>query len=211
MKSGARLPFEVGNAGTETLQAFISAFDAAGASKKIHLVGHSTGMILHSHLLLRLSKMVPRFPISTVSLLAPAGTVDLFTDLMQPFLKAPHPEFRIQEMTIYNLDDELEQNDEVAKAYNKSLLYLVSRAFEEEVPERILGMQKYSEVVARRKLPRLTIHYSKGKVPGARVTASETHVGFDNDVLTMNHLLGRVMRSAGRNVIRPFTPSTLKY
>jgi len=208
MKSGARLPFEDGNAGTDTLQAFIDAFSAAGASKKIHLAGHSTGMILLSHLLQRLSKMAPEIPVSSVSLLAPAGTVDLFTDLVQPFLKAPHPEFRIQEMTIYNLTDELEQNDEVTKAYNKSLLYLVSRAFEEEVPERILGMQMYSEVVGRRKLPRLTIHYSEGDVPGARVTASATHAGFDNDPLTMNHMLRRVIGSKPRT---EFTRQSLTY
>jgi hypothetical protein len=204
MKAGARLPFEDSKAGTQTLQAFIDAFTAEGSSKKIHLVGHSTGMILLSHLLQRLSKLAPRSPISTVSLLAPAGTVDLFTDLVQPFLKAPHPDFRIQEMTIYNLDDELEQEDEVTKAYNKSLLYLVSRAFEEETPERILGMEKYSKTVERRILPRLTIHYA----PSPRVTMSETHGGFDNDLKTMNHVLKRVY---GDDPRKPFTEESLDY
>ncbi|NNK48644.1 MAG: peptidase C1, partial [Gemmatimonadetes bacterium] len=135
---------------------------------------------------------------------APAGTVDLFTDLVQPFLKAPHPDFRIQEMTIYNLDDELEQDDEVTKAYNKSLLYLVSRAFEEETPEKILGMEKYSKTVERRILPRLTIHYA----PSPRVTMSETHGGFDNDLKTMNHVLKRV---CGGDPRKPFTEESLDY
>ena len=111
-------------------------------------------------------------------------------------------------MTIYNLTDELEQDDEVTRAYNKSLLYLVSRAFEEDIPEKILGMEKYSETVGRRKLPRLTIHYSEGDVPGARVTASETHGGFDNDVLTMNHVLRRV---CGQVPKVPFTEDSLTY
>jgi len=209
MKAGATLPFVTDNAGAQVLEAFIEAFAAAGgANKKIHLVGHSTGMILLSHLLQSLSNLLPQFPVSTVSLMAPAGSVDLFTDQMQPFLKAPHPEFRIQEMTIYNLTDKLEQDDEVTKAYNKSLLYLVSRAFEEEIPEKILGMQKYSETVGRRKLPRLTIHYSEGDVPGARVTASESHGGFDNDVLTMNHILRRV---CGSSPAQPFTRESLTY
>jgi hypothetical protein len=87
-------------------------------------------------------------------------------------------------------------------------LYLVSRAFEEEIPEKILGMQKYSETVGRRKLPRLTIHYSEGDVPGARVTASESHGGFDNDVLTMNHILRRV---CGRTPALAFTKESLTY
>jgi alpha-beta hydrolase superfamily lysophospholipase len=208
MKAGAELPFEPGRAGSETLQAFIDAFSAAGKPKKVHLVGHSTGMILLSWLLSRLSQLAPQAAISSVSLMAPAGTVALFTDVVQPFLKAPFPEFRVQEMTIYNLTDELEQDDEVSKAYNKSLLYLVSRAFEEELPEKILGMAKYSETVARRNLPRLTVHYSKGDVPGARVTASSTHGGFDNDVLTMNHVLRRV---CGKTPALQFTRETLDY
>jgi hypothetical protein len=112
-------------------------------------------------------------------------------------------------MALYNLTDELEQDDEVTKAYNKSLLYLVSNAFEEEVPKaKILGMETFSKTVERRVLPRLTVHYSKGDVPGARVTASETHGGFDNDPLTMNHILRRVV---GKKPKQEFTRETLKY
>jgi hypothetical protein len=140
--------------------------------------------------------------------MAPAGTVDLFTNLVQPLLKAPFPQFRISELTIYNLTDALERDDDVCKAYNKSLLYLVSRAFEEEIPQRILGMEIYSRTVERRNLPRLTVHYSKGEVPGARVTASTRHEGFDNDALTMNHILRRV---CGGNPLRPFSADSLRY
>ena len=208
MKAGAQLPFAEANAGSQSLSAFIEAFRAAGKPKQIHLAGHSTGMILQAYLLQRLAALAPELSVDTVSLLAPAGTVDLFTNVMQPFLKAPFPQFRISEMTIYNLTDELEQDDEVSKAYNKSLLYLVSQAFEEQIPERILGMENFSKVVARRNLPRLTVHYSKGDVPGARVTASRTHGGFDNDALTMNHVLRRV---CGRSPSRPFTAESLRY
>ena len=209
MKAGAALPFEEDCAGSQTLAAFINAFRASGKPKKIHLVGHSTGMILLTHLLNRLSALSPNLAVDTVSLLAPAGTVDLFTDHMQPFLRAPHPDFRVSKMTIYNLVDELEQDDEVTKAYNKSLLYMVSRAFEEEIPEKILGMQKYSETVERRKnLSRLSIFYSKGDVTGARVTASRTHGGFDNDPLTMNHILRQISK---KKPSLEFTEESLKY
>lgn len=208
MKAGAQLPFIESHAGSQALQAFIDAFGASGKPKNIHLVGHSTGMILLTFLLQRLSVMAPDLRVHTVSLLAPAGTVDLFTELVQPLLKAPQPQFRVSEMTIYNLNDELEKDDTVAKAYGKSLLYLVSRSFEETLPERILGMEKYSELVERRNLPRLTVHYSEGDVPGARVTASESHGGFDNDPLTMNHVLKRVV---GRKPDVEFTEDTLNY
>jgi len=211
MKAGAELPFRDGNAGAQTLQAFVDAFKVSGKPKHIHLVGHSTGMILLTHLLRRWSLIAPDHAIRTASLMAPAGLAELFTEQVQPFLKAPYPDFRISEMAIYNLTDEMEQDDQVALAYNKSLLYLVSRAFEESTPAKLLGMEKYSATVGRRKLPRLTIHYSKGNVPGARVTASSSHGGFDNDPLTMNHILRRVLRSADRSPVREFTRESLDY
>ncbi|RPH96966.1 MAG: peptidase C1 [Lysobacterales bacterium] len=209
MKAGAKLPFGEHHAGSQTLQAFTDAIHASGRPKKLHLVGHSTGMILLTHLLRRLSVLAPELAVETISLMAPAGTVDLFTETMQPFLKVPFPNFRVAEMTIYNLSDELEQADEVTGAYNKSLLYLVSNAFEEAVPAaRILGMENFCRTVERRVLPRLTVHYSKGNVPGSRVTASATHGGFDNDPLTMNHILRRVL---GKKPQLEFTRESLAY
>jgi len=212
MKKGAELPFkEDHNAGSQILAAFIDALAQSGKPKKLHLVGHSTGMILLSHLLQNLSKLSPGTPIASVSLMAPAGTLDLFTSHMQPFLKTMPPAFRISKMGIYNLADELEQDDEVTRAYNKSLLYLVSRAFEEDIPERILGMENDSKLIERRKISRLSVHYSKGAVPGAKVTASEAHGGFDNDPLTMNHILRRILRSTGQSPTIEFTKDSLDY
>jgi len=211
MKSGAGLPFEDNLAGSQTLAAFIEAFAQTGSAKKIHLVGHSTGMILLSHLLKRLSVLTPESAIESVSLMAPAGTLDLFSSHLQPFLKAPAGSFRIKEMVMYNLVDDLEQDDEVTRAYNKSLLYLVSNAFEEDIPARILGMQNYSKLIERRNISRLKIHYSKGRIPGARVTASESHGGFDNDPLTMNHILRRILRSADESPVSEFTIENLDY
>jgi hypothetical protein len=211
MKAGARLPFTEGNAGTQTLRAFTDAFNVSGKPKHIHLAGHSTGMILLTHLLRRWALIAPGYAIRTASLLAPAGSVDLFTEQIQPFLKARYPDFRVSEMTVYNLTDDMERRDTVSLAYNKSLLYLVSRAFEERTPAKILGMQRYSEVVGRRKLPRLTIHYSKGRRPGARVSAATTHDGFDNDPLTMNHILRRVLRVSGLEPVSEFTSAGLEY
>jgi pimeloyl-ACP methyl ester carboxylesterase len=208
MKSGAHLPFLADRAGTQSLAAFVDAAKTAATSRKIHVVGHSTGMILIAYLLERLAVLAPDWSVETASFMAPAGTVQLFTDIVQPLLKVNHPHFRISEMTIYNLTDELERDDDVTFAYNKSLLYLVARAFEEQLPAKILGMEDHSRTVERRKLPRLTVHYSAGAVPGARVTASTTHGGFDNDPLTMNHILRRVLK--GKPVVE-FTPENLAY
>ena len=62
--------------------------------------------------------------------------------------------------------------------------------------------------MGRRNLPRLTIHLSEGDVSGARITASETHGGFDNDPLTMNHVLRRIL---GHKPEREFTRESLEY
>jgi pimeloyl-ACP methyl ester carboxylesterase len=223
MKAGARLPFEKkqftenkqvmesDNAGTEILAEFLDAFARSGKPKKLHLVGHSTGMILLSHLLKKLAVLSPGTPVASVSLMAPAGTLELFNSHVQPFLKAAPPAFRISKLGIYTLVDEREQADEVTRAYNKSLLYLVSRAFEEEIPQVLLGMEKGSKLVERRGISGLSVHYSKGRVPGEKITASETHGGFDNDPLTMNHILRRILRSSRQTAILEFTGDSLDY
>jgi hypothetical protein len=223
MKTGARLPFEKrqvmennqpvekDNDGTRTLAAFLDAFTLSGKPKKLHLVGHSTGMILLSYLLKKLADLSPGTPVASVSLMAPAGTLELFNDNMQPFLKAMPPAFRISKMGIYNLTDELEQDDEVTKAYNKSLLYLVSRAFEEDVPEVLLGMEEGSKLVEQNNNSRLSVHYSKGDVPAAKITTSESHGGFDNDPLTMNHILRRILRTSKQVPVLEFTKNSLNY
>jgi len=108
-------------------------------------------------------------------------------------------------MAIYNLLDELEQDDTVTALYHKSLLYLVSNAFEREKERPLLGMQKFSADVRKvGELPR--IHYSNGAT--GKITRSTTHGGFDNDVFTMNHILRRVLGGAPS---RPFTEEDLDY
>ena len=208
MKASARLPFEPENAGCRALSEFVDAFDRSGKPKRIHLAGHSTGMILLAYLVNRLSALASQTRVETISLMAPAGSVDLFTELVQPSLKAKPSDFRIAEATIYNLTDRLERADDVARAYNKSLLYLVSHAFEEESPERILGMQVYSKSLARRRIPNLNLEYSEGPQPGIRKTESETHADFDNDPATMNHILRRILRG---KPAKPFTRKSLEY
>jgi len=208
MKAGARLPFEDGNAGHEVLETFIGALANSGSPKQIHVAGHSTGMILMSYLLHRLAELTETPTVGTVSLLAPAGTLSLFRRHIQPLLETRRSAFRVRQIAVYNLTDRLERDDEVTLAYNKSLLYLVSRAFEDELPARLLGMQKYSSAIERKSIRGLKLYYSKGSRSGSRVTRSETHGGFDNDPYTMNHILRRILEHPPA---RPFTKTSLTY
>ena len=101
------------------------------------------------------------------------------------------------------LTDTLERDDTVTKLYNKSLLYLVSNAFE-RIPEKpIFGMQKFNKAISHQHLSQI---YT-GTQNTAK-TRSRTHGGFDNDVNTMNSLLKTVLGEAPK---RPFQKSDLDY
>lgn len=208
MKRGARLPFDDERAGTAVLGEFMTALEAADRPKAIHLVGHSTGCILHAYLALALADLAPGLRIASVSLLAPAATIGLFRSHYRPLLKAKKSAAGIDRMDIYNLANRLEREDDVATVYRKSILYLVSRAFEEApLPARILGMQIYTRRLAS-SLPNLNVYFSGGGKGSARYTRARTHVDFDNDVTTMNSVVKRVL---GRKPPVPFTRQSLSY
>jgi len=207
MKSDAQLPFSGQRAGAQLIGAFLEKLKAPNAHKKtIHLVGHSTGGVLLAYFLEALRKLGPNQPIATCSLLAPACSMALFNTYYKPYLGGPNGKFGIKKMSIYNLTDELERDDQVAHIYRKSLLYLVSNAFEETIGEGILGMQKFCRGMNNTNVFELV--YSKGQTGGASRTTSETHGGFDNDPYTMNDILRGVL---GKKPSRPFSEEDLKY
>ncbi|MGD2140875.1 MAG: C1 family peptidase [Burkholderiales bacterium] len=211
MKTDAAQAFARRNSpGTQTLTAFLSAISGAGAlPKKIHLVGHSTGGILHAHLLEALAAQKAKLRIASVSLLAPAATVDLFHQAFLPNLGGGT--FGVDALHVYNLTDKVEQDDNVAAVYRKSLLYLVSRAFEEEIdpPEALLGMQCYSKQLEKLDPKRLFFHYSDGRAGVNAHSVSTSHGGFDNDPVTMNSVLKTVLGKP--NPPKPFTRESLEY
>jgi pimeloyl-ACP methyl ester carboxylesterase len=198
MKQGARSPFAAEDSdGSLVLKAFLDAFADGDAPKKIHLAGHSTGGILMAWLWTRLNALDSSLKLGTVSLLAPAATVDDYKTLYRPLLP------KARNMTVYNLSADLEKDDQVAAIYRKSLLYLVSRAFEEEDETPILGMQIYNK-----RLNDVDFVYSLGDPAKNKRSASTAHGGFDNDLATMNDLLRRVL---GKSPTVPFTKASLDY
>jgi len=201
MKSGAKLPFKSSMAGSKTLQTLIPVAKDKGL--KIHVVGHSTGAILLAHLLNRLQQQQPQLKIASCSLMAPACTLKDFEDYYAPLLDTANNEFGIEDMAIYNLSDDLELDDTVGSIYRKSLLYLVSKSFEEKRPEAILGMQLHNGDISQK----LILNYSKGK-KGNKITQSTSHGGFDNDPATMNNILNRIL---GKKPKFPFTKINLDY
>lgn len=187
MKRGATSPFKDSGAGSDALSALLGELDEG---VKVHVVGHSTGGILLAHLLRRLKQIMPTLRIESCSLMAPACTLNDFEEYYRPLLETRSEEFGINQMSVYNLSEKLEQDDTVTPAYRKSLLYLVSNAFEEKRGESILGMQKYAQSLCA---DGLEIIVSTGEKGSASRSCSKTHGGFDNDPLTMNDILKRIL------------------
>jgi hypothetical protein len=164
---------------------------------ELHVVGHSAGSIFAAHALRQLIGL--RVTLKTVQFMAPAITVSEFKELVLPHVKAgdcPPP-------TMYVLSDSGELDDEVGP-YGKSLLYLVSNAFEDHRGTPILGMEKFlvgadaDAETARLYRPggagRVVVA-GKGKDP-VRRSASESHGGFDNDPDTLNSIIAQILDGA---------------
>ncbi len=214
MKRDARLPFEVDDNGKipDGLEAIkIMADTLKGKGMKFHLAGHSTGGVLLGHLLQALDTLNIKNLISSCTLFAPACSVEFYEKHYAPRLAKNFGGVKLPVLDVYNLNEKLELDDNVVKAYRKSLLYLVSRALERrhemigearEDGRPILGMQKFSKQITGNNVP--NFHYSTGK---GNKPKSESHGGFDNDANTMNALLKQVLGKAPKE---PFNDEEMK-
>jgi len=166
---------------------------------EVHLVGHSAGSIFHAGVLTLLREL--GIKVTSCTLWAPACTMDLFKQAYLPAVQAGD----VERFALYTLTDRAERDDHCAHVYHRSLLYLVSNAFEEDpriplvrdgVP--ILGMQKFVEKDAA--LMRLV---KAGKVDWVRspneasestadAATSTSHGGFDDDQATLRSTLARI-------------------
>jgi len=209
MKNDARRPFEtkkdggIGD-GLFVIKTFAEALQ--DTSLKIHLAGHSTGAVLIGHLLNAFDILDRANLIETCNLMAPACTIDFYREHYEPRLQGQSngkAKMSLSALSIYNLTDQLEKDDNVALVYRNSLLYLVSRALERQSKKPVLGMQKYSKKL--KSYPGLSVNYSKGGEKG--LTCSTSHGGFDNDVNTMNTIMKQILKKAPS---KPFTKEEMK-
>lgn len=174
---------------------------------EVHVVAHSAGSIFAAHAIQHLIDAGVTF--GSLQFLAPAATVDLFKTVILPYVdkkECPPP-------TVYVLSNVGELDDDVGP-YGKSLLYLVSNAFEDKRGMPIVGMEKFiqedAELTkffgAKTTAPRLVIAGAGGQA-GA-VSRSDSHGGFDNDPDTLNSVLLRIV---GGKLKRPFETKDLQY
>lgn len=144
---------------------------------RIHLVGHSAGAIVHSHV----ADFVARhdMAVESMSFMAPAVRVDTFDKFVAPRLK----DRMVKRYLQLHLTEKAEEDDPTCGPYKRSLLHLVSASFEGGELTPILGMEKFWRDYGD-KLKNATAIAS----PGAKA-ASTTHGGFDDDELTMQRVI----------------------
>ncbi len=196
------------------------------ASVELHLAAHSAGSILLAPLvqLLTTQGQIASGPargmlgmgakIASVNLWAPAVSMEQFLMTYVPALEAK----AIDRACLFTLTDDAEQDDHVARIYNKSLLYLVAHAFEQQprswIDRRLAqgtplaGMARFIEAktVADQALGFERVHkllkdgrlewvQSPNAIPpgSADAARASSHGGFDDDRTTLDATAARIL------------------
>ena len=193
----------------------LAALVAQDSAAEIHVVGHSAGAIFHAALiqLLTATGAITTGPlkggqglglrVKTCTLWAPACTMELFKQTYQPAIESKG----IEDFALFTLKDQIEQDDNCANIYHKSLLYLVSNAFENRVHvpllrpdgEPILGMAKFVgkdatvRAVFRKRNAEWILSPNDEPVGSRRASTARHHGGFDEDTATLRATLARIV------------------
>jgi len=146
MKFNGMAASENAQGGTRIAAEGIRDLLASDSAFEIHLVGHSAGSIFLAPLIKILTQEF-KLSIKTCTLLAPACTTKVFEQFYVPAVTSG----KLEKFALFTLDDNTERADNCAEIYHKSLLYLVSDAFEDQIRipimhpdgEPLLGMEKF--------------------------------------------------------------------
>jgi hypothetical protein len=171
---------------------------------EIHVVAHSAGSIFHAPLIQYLTASL-KLVVKTCTLWAPACHMDLFDQYYGPAVEKG----QIAHLGIFALSDSVERDDNCGNIYHKSLLYLVSDAFEAKprIPlfrdgEPILGMKKFLDNPAYNKrwmnLVRagnadLVVAPNSQPAGSPNGSRARAHGAFDDDEATVKATLARVL------------------
>ena len=173
---------------------------------QVHLVGHSAGSILLGALIGANQKTASPAVLESCTMWAPACTVDFYREHYVPALKGKS----LKRFSLFTLTDRAEQDDHCANIYHKSLLYLVSNAFEKDSREAsfgrsrgvpLLGMETFARELGKGEQPTewvLSPNAVKEGQPGAARATS--HGDFDDDAATLKATLARILGTSVKNV-----------
>jgi hypothetical protein len=190
----------------------------------LHLVGHSAGSIFHAPIVQLLTapqgKKIAKGPakglagfgltLKTCTLWAPACTMDLFHTCYRPAIQSG----AIRQFNLYTLTDAAERDDNCARLYHKSLLYLVSNAFEDnprpffsQDGTPILGMAKFirKDRVIQKLIREGKINWIRApQANGDAQSGSTSHGGFDDDTQTLRSTLAHILGKSKKAMAEPF-------
>lgn len=213
MKENGLMATTSSSGGARIVLKYLDALIKRYPDLEIHIAGHSAGSIFMAPLVSALasSGRIEQGPmkgkkglgrtITTCTLWAPACTIALFKDTYLPVIQSGG----LERFGLFTLTDRAEQDDHCAHIYHKSLLYLVSSAFEDRprIPllrdgEPILGMAKFvAEDTDLKKLFRsaratwvLSPNDAPEKSPGH--ATSRSHGDFDDDLATLHSTFMRI-------------------
>jgi hypothetical protein len=215
MKENALMATTTADGGVRVVLKYLAELLRNDPEVEVHVVGHSAGSIFHAPFVQMLTtegkidvgplkgKNGYGLKVSTCTLWAPAITIDLFK---QTYLQ-PIRDGGIRNFALFNMTDRAEQDDDCANIYHKSLLYLVSNAFESRprIPlvrdgEPILGMEKFV-----RKDPDLVKLFQTKKAdlilsPNNATEVQDhstchSHGSFDDDRATLQATFARILNS----------------
>jgi hypothetical protein len=218
MKENAHLATKSADGGARLAMDCLAKLCAADPTVEVHVAGHSAGSVFHAPLVQYLTGGGPLVggpsgldvPIASCALWAPACTVSLFKRSYLPAVRAG----KIARLAMFTLTDTVERDDTCANLYQKSLLYLVSNAFESrtriplfrEEGEPILGMARHvrrdGELMdlfegggagAGGGTAQWVLSPNTDSVGSAGAARSTTHSGFDNDDATVRATLARIL------------------
>jgi hypothetical protein len=199
---------------------------------EIHLIGHSAGANVHAPLVQLLSSAgrIDKGPlagqkgyglsIASCTLWAPACTVELFKE---SYLDAIGSK-AIARFALFVLDDKTEQDDHCANMYNKSLLYLVSNAFEayQHIPlfrdgVPLLGLEKCLRADAELKAlfrgrnAELILAPNSEPEGTASASAARHHNDFDDDPHTVAASFARIVAAQALRGRTPAPPAAIEF
>ncbi|MEO0017289.1 MAG: hypothetical protein RLZZ522_572, partial [Verrucomicrobiota bacterium] len=195
-----------GGGASVAAEAFRKFHDANRAEVECYAAGHSAGSIFHGHWLPKLA--AANIPVRELFLLAPAATVELFTEKLQGLIGGNKG---IAKCSMFTMTEDAERHDTVKSIYRKSLLYFVSRACEARAEQPILGLTENLRVD-----PAMRVFWGFDPVraaagemvsspnrvrAGPRASNSTSHGDFDNDPDTLNSLARRI---TGNAAVGPF-------
>ena len=188
---------------------------------EVHLVGHSAGSIFLARLIERLGDA--DIGIESLTYLAAALRTDSWVTDVLPCLR----QGKVKRFTAFGLSPTRELDDVCGTGgvaiYRKSLLYLVSRAFEipapgatsQEVP--LVGMARFADQTVKgtsltgavASLDDAALVWSPSATPPDLRSDSSSHGGFDDDTTTMTSVLLRILRSTAVQPGNEYVPNLL--